>query len=111
MSSVERAPIEPSAGDLGERGTTPPEGVAVGVGPSATVLVGGTEVGVTAEGLEEPVTGVTVGVGVVVGVNETPEGVAVGSAGARVVVKPELSKVDVTDSLGLPFPAASAGVS
>jgi len=108
----------------GEGETTPPK-VVVGVGTgnelSVRVLVGtlggegelakppvGTGVGMTAEGSAGPdglTTGVTVGTGVMVEDNEMPEEVPVGIGGARVVVNPVLSKVDVT------APGTSAGVS
>lgn len=77
-------------------------GGSVGEGELAKLSEGtGVGVGVTAEGSATPeglTTGVTVGAGVMVEDNEveTPEGMPVGVSGVRVVVKPVLSKVDVT---------------
>lgn len=83
-------------------------GVAVLVGVGETTGLLETGVGVMVEGLEVLVAGVTVGTGVVVEITDTLEGVPLGMEG-RVIVKPELNKVDVKELWTLGCAATSAG--
>jgi len=112
----------PSAGlDVG-RGET--AGLLVGTGvPSVGVIVGREAAGLLvctggggaavegSTGTDGLAVGKTVGTGLV-GVDDTPEGVAEGSPEEIVIVNPVLSKVDVTGSLDLePSPGVSLVVS